>query len=123
MLLSTLSQILDAKVMVGEDKLYREVYYCCGSDLMSDVLAYVTQKVVLLTGLMNMQVVRTAEMMDIKTIVFVRGKIPSDNILKLAAAKDIVIMYTDHTLFTACGLLYTNGLKGKDEIDETTLQS
>ncbi len=121
MLLNTLSKILDAKVMVGEDKLKREVYYCCGSDLMSDVLAYVTEKVVLLTGLVNLQVVRTAEMMDIKTIVFVRGKIPPENILRLADAKDIVVMYTDHTLFTACGLLYANGLKGKDELNEATL--
>lgn len=121
MILSELKQILEAEVLTGNEKMYREVFAACGSDLMSDVLAYVTDKVVLLTGLINPQVVRTAEMMDIKTIVFVRGKTPTDEVLKLAAAKDMVVMSTQHTLFTACGLLYSNGLKGKDEKIETTL--
>ncbi len=121
MLLSELKEVLQAEVLVGNDKLYREVFAACGSDLMSDVLAYVTDKVVLLTGLINPQVVRTAEMMDIKTIVFVRGKTPTDDVLKLADGKSMVVMSTKHSLFTSCGLLYSKGLKGKDEDSETTL--
>lgn len=115
MLLSEVQYMLDAKVLTCKINLDREVHTACGSDLMSDVLAYVTDKVVLLTGLVNAQVVRTAEMMDIKAIVFVRGKKPTDDILNLAEAKEIVVMSTHHTLFTACGILYTNGLKGKDK--------
>lgn len=115
MTLTELKRILDAEVLIGNSRLDKEVFTACGCDLMSDVLAYVTDKVVLLTGLINPQVVRTAEMMDIKTIVFVRGKTPTDDVLKLADAKGMVIMSTQHTLFTACGLLYNQGLRGKDE--------
>lgn len=115
MTLTELKRILDAEVLIGNNRLDKEVFTACGCDLMSDVLAYVTDKVVLLTGLINPQVVRTAEMMDIKTIVFVRGKTPTDDVLKLADAKGMVIMSTQHTLFTACGLLYNQGLRGKDE--------
>ena len=84
----------------------------CGSDMMSDVLAYVKEQAVLLSGLVNPQVVRTAEMMDMKCIVFVRGKRPDIDMINLAEQRDIVLLGTKLEMFTACGLLYKNGLKG-----------
>ena len=66
--------ILDAEILTGEENLDMEIKSACGADLMSDVMAYVKENVVLLTGLVNPQVIRTAEMMDISVVVFVRGK-------------------------------------------------
>lgn len=80
--------------------------------MMSDVLAYVKDQSVLLTGLLNPQVVRTAEMMDMLCIVFVRGKRPESEVVELARQKGIVLLSTEERLFTACGILYTNGLGG-----------
>lgn len=114
MKLKEVKEILKAEVLVGENNLDREVYLACGSDLMSDVLAFVTDKVLLLTGLVNPQVIRTAEMMDIKAIAFVRGKKLNPDILKLAEAKDMVILTTEYPLFVSCGLLYNKGLRGKE---------
>lgn len=112
MRLREIQRILDAEVLTGEENLDREVNSGFGSDLMSDVLAFVKEEVVLLTGLTNPQVIRTAEMIDLFAIVFVRGKTPSDEILNMAKANNITIMKTEHILYTACGKLYENGLKG-----------
>ena len=87
-----------------------DVKSVCGCDLMSDVLAYTKDQSVLLTGLVNPQVIRTAVMMDMLCIVFVRSKTPSDEMLKLANESGIVVLGTDMTMFTACGKLYSNGL-------------
>lgn len=107
-----IKEILNAEVLFGDDLMDREVHTACGSDMMSDVLAFVKDQSVLLTGLVNAQVVRTAEMMDMVCVVFVRGKMPDETIVKLAADKGIVLMKSDERMFTACGLLYSNGLKG-----------
>ena len=105
-------RVLDAQLVCGEENLDTEVHEACGSDMMSDVLAYVKDQAVLLTGLVNIQVVRTADMMDMVCIVFVRGKRPDEMILRLANAREIAVMTTDMTMFTACGLLYEQGLRG-----------
>lgn len=110
MKISKVQEILDAKILNGEDMLEEEVFSACGSDLMSDVLAFVKNQGLLLTGLNNLQVVRTAEMMDIKAIVFVRGKMPDDEIIALAQKKDMIIMTTEEPLYSACGKLYSGGL-------------
>lgn len=115
MKLCDISQILDAQVIAGEYLLDYDVTAACGSDLMSDVMAYVTENVVLLTGLINLQVIRTAEMMDIKAIIFVRGKLPLDSMVDLAKEKNIVLMSTKRTMFVSCGKLYSAGLKGKED--------
>lgn len=80
--------------------------------MMSDVLAFVKDQSVLLTGLVNSQVVRTAEMMDMVCIIFVRGKEPSEEIINLAADRGIVLMKTSLRMFPACGILYQAGLRG-----------
>ena len=112
MKISEIKSILSAELICGADLMDTEVYTACGSDMMSDVLAYVKEQAVLLSGLVNPQVVRTAEMMDMKSIVFVRGKRPDDDMIDLAIERDIVLMCTKLEMFTACGLLYKNGLKG-----------
>lgn len=103
--------ILKAEIL-AEGDLQEEVKTACGSDMMSDVLAFVKDQSVLLTGLVNPQVVRTAEMMDMHCIIFVRGKRPDETVLSLARQKDITILATPYRMFTACGLLYENGLEG-----------
>ena len=112
MKISTMQELLDAKVLCCEENIERHVYSACGSDLMSDVLAYVKDQAVLLTGLVNPQVIRTAVMMDMICIVFVRSKIPTEEMLKLAKESGIVVMTTDKRLYESCGLLYSNGLIG-----------
>ena len=106
-------ELLNARVHCCEDMLERQVYSACGSDMMSDVLAYVKDQAVLLTGLVNPQVIRTAEMMDMICIIFVRSKAPSDEMIELAKESGIVMMTTDKRMYDACGILYTNGLVGK----------
>jgi len=112
MVIGEMRDILDARVYCREDMMGLEIHTACGSDMMSEVLAYVKDQSVLLTGLLNPQVVRTAEMMDMHCIVFVRGKVPTDAILELAEERDICVMTTKATMFTACGLLYERGLRG-----------
>lgn len=107
-----IQHILKAKLFCGEENLEREVHTACGSDMMSDVLAFVKDQSVLLTGLINPQVIRTAEMMDMVCVVFVRGKEPDENMIALAQERELVLMSTSYRMFTACGLLYEGGLKG-----------
>jgi predicted transcriptional regulator len=116
MKISKMQELLEAKVLCGEEYLGRHVYTACGCDLMSDVLAYVKDQAVLLTGLVNPQVIRTALMMDMHCIVFVRSKKPDEEIINLAEENELVILSTDKTLYTACGILYTNGLAGSKEV-------
>ena len=104
--------ILNGEVLSGEDMLDVEVRSACGSDMMSDVLAYVKDQAVLLTGLMNQQAIRTAAMMDMVCVVFVRDKRPGEDILAVARENDIAVMTTTHRMFTSCGLLYEAGLNG-----------
>lgn len=113
MKLSEVKKLLDAKVLTGGEMLENEVNSACGSDLMSDVLAFVKDRALLLTGLLNPQVVRTAEMMDITTIVFVRGKEPGEDVISLAADHGMVLMSTEYPMYIACGRLYQNGLGGR----------
>ena len=112
MKISKMQELLEAKIVCGEEYLGRHVYSACGCDLMSDVLAFASDQAVLLTGLVNPQVIRTAVMMDMNCIVFVRSKNPTEEMLELAKESGIVVMRTDKRLYEACGLLYSNGLVG-----------
>ncbi|MBR2722022.1 MAG: hypothetical protein IKC31_05610 [Clostridia bacterium] len=115
MKIAQIKELLNAEVICGED-LEREVYSACGSDMMSDVLAYVKDQAVLLTGLVNPQVVRTAEMMDMLCIVFVRSKTPTQEMIELASCSGMVLMKTDKRMYEACGKLYAHGLCGNGEV-------
>ncbi len=116
MTIADMVSILHARVLRGEKGLNRPVHKVCCSDLMSDVLAFVNDKTVLVTGLCNQHVVRTSEMLDLKCLVFVRGKIPGDDILDAADELGMTVLATRETAFTTCGLLYAAGLRG-EEID------
>lgn len=112
MTINDVKTILGARLVCGEEYLDKEVHTACGSDMMSDVLAFVKDQSVLLTGLCNPQVIRTAEMMDIVCIVLVRGKKPDDGMINLAKDSGIVLLCTGHRMFSACGMLYEKGLRG-----------
>lgn len=112
MKIKEIAEALNAEVLTAKADLEKEVHTACGSDMMSDVLAYVKDQAVLVTGLNNPQVVRTASMMDMACIVFVRGKRPDESIIKLAEQLDIVVLATEKPMFPACGILYVNGLRG-----------
>jgi hypothetical protein len=105
-------QILDGKFFSGEDKSALEIVSACGADLMSDVMAFVKDRVLLLTGLVNPQVIRTAELLDIRAIVFVRGKVPGRDMIDMAEESNIILGGTKLPMFLACGKLYEAGLKG-----------
>lgn len=107
-------KILEAEVCTDVPYDHIEINAACGSDLMSDALAFGDNKGLLLTGLNNPQSVRTAEMMDVHCVALVRGKEPDKGLVELANEKDIVVLRTDHTMFTACGRLYEAGLRGED---------
>ena len=83
--------------------------------MMSDVLAYVKEQAVLLTGLVNPQVIRTAMMMDMRCVVFVRGKRPTEEMITLAEESGIVLLSTEERMYVACGKLYAGGLAGDGE--------
>ena len=118
MKISTIRELLGAEVLCGAEHLDVDVHSACGSDMMSDVLAFVKDQAVLLTGLMNAQVVRTAEMMDMRCIVFVRDKKPTPEIVELAEESGIVVLASPKRLYEACGILYANGLVG-NKVKET----
>jgi len=115
MILEEVRRILDCKVIVGNEKLETVVDTACASDLMSDVLAFGSPGALLLTGLTNSQSVQTADIMDAKAIVYVRGKNPSEEVIKLAKEKGIPLLSTSLLMYETCGKLYSSGLKSKDE--------
>jgi len=112
MTVKDVQEILGARVLTGEEFLDREVRSACGSDMMSDVLAFSKDHSVLLTGLCNPQVIRTAEMLDIVCLVFVRGKKPDETIIEMAREREMVVLETGHRMFSSCGMLYKAGLGG-----------
>ena len=112
MKISMIKELLEADVVCGEENLGNHVYSACGSDMMSDVLAFVKDQAVLLTGLVNSQVIRTAEMMDMVCIVLVRSKLPTPEMIELAKESGIVLLSSKKRMYDACGILYCNGLVG-----------
>jgi predicted transcriptional regulator len=108
--INELVKIIDGKVLTDASLNGRKVAGAMGADLMSDVLASIQPEAALLTGLCNPQVVRTAQIADIRVIVLVRGKHPAQETIKLANEEDIPLITTQLGLFDACGLLYKAGL-------------
>jgi len=112
MTLGEIKELLDADVIVGEDKLAMEVKAAFAADLMSDVLSFAKPGSILLTGLTNPLVIRTADTMDLLAIVFVRGKRPLAEAVELATQKGIPLLATRFIMFETCGRLYKNGIRG-----------
>ena len=99
MTLADVKKILDAEVIVGEDKMNMEIIAGFAADLMSDVLAFAKEGSILLTGLTNPLVVRTADTLDLRAIVFVRGKRPAPDAIKLAKERNIPLLATRYIMF------------------------
>ncbi len=116
MKITKIRELLGAELLTGEEHLENDVFSACCSDMMSDVLAYVKDQGVLITGLLNPQVIRTANMMDMPCIVFVRSKTPTDEMIELAKECGIVVMRSDLRAFEACGILYSAGLSRKADV-------
>ncbi|MBP5417088.1 MAG: hypothetical protein J6Y58_06135 [Clostridiales bacterium] len=109
------ADLLNAKILVKTDSFEEDLKIACGSDLMSDVMAFSSDdSQIMITGLVNPQTIRTAEMLDVKVIIFVRGKVPDETMQELAAEKGIGLMTSPLSMFTCCGLLYEAGLRGKE---------
>jgi len=104
-------KILDGQIFCGKEKAELDLLSACGADLMSDVMAFVKEKVLLMTGLVNPQVIRTAELLDIRAIIFVRGKVPGRDVIDMAEESDIILGGTKLPMFLACGKLYEAGLR------------
>ncbi len=99
-------ELLDAEPLTASTDPDREIETICGSDMMSDVLAYIKKDALLLTGLTNPQVIRTAELLDIICICFVRGKSPTDDMIEMAEDCGVSVLRTDLRMYEACGKLY-----------------
>ncbi len=109
--LREISRLVNGKILSGEDKLDQEVKFAFASDLMSDVLTIKIDNFILITGLANIQSVRTAEMSDVHYILFVRGKQITEEMLELAYDNEMVVIETDYSMFKASGILYGAGLE------------
>jgi len=103
--------LLEGQFFCGEEQASLEIASACGADLMSDVIAFVKDRVILMTGLVNPQVIRTATLLDIHAVVFVRGKVPTRDMIEMAKEADIILGGTKLPMFLACGKLYEAGLK------------
>lgn len=103
--------VLEGSLVTGEHLLDLDIDSACGADLMSDVMAFVKENVVLLTGLVNPQAIRTADLMDIKVIVFVRGKLLPADMVAEAESNGMAIITTKYSMFLACGRLYEAGIR------------
>jgi predicted transcriptional regulator len=118
MKLETVREILDCRVIVGEARLSDEVRVGCGADLMSDVLAFIKPNALLLTGLTNVQSVRTADIAEVRAVVYVRGKLPDKEAVALAKERGIVLLATSLPMYESCGKLHAHGLIGGSEFQE-----
>ena len=114
MKLSEIVDILDATVLTGEDKLDEVITRCGASDLMSDVLAAVSEDCVLLTGLTTVQVIRTAMVAEVGAVVIVRKKNPPQEVIDMAKEQGIPLISSPYSMFVSCGRLHACNLTGLD---------
>ena len=111
MTVKEIAEVLDARWLCCEEEGDRIIQFAFASDMMSDVLAYVQEDTLLLTGLVNSQSIRTAEMLDLPCVVFVRGKNPHRDAIERARELDMPALSTQYTMYESCGRLYAAGLK------------
>ncbi len=110
-----IAELISAEICTKNHNPEIDILSACSADLMSDVMAFSKSNALLLTGLVNPQVIRTAEMMDIKAVAFVRGKKPLLSMIEMAEEKGIALLATEHPLFVASGKLYKSGIHGRGE--------
>ena len=112
MTLGKIKEILDAEVLVGNEYMDIDVRDAFAADLLSDVLAFAKEGTLLITGITNPQVIRTAEMLEFIGILFVSGKKPDEEAVNLARIKKVPLLSTRYIMFETCGRLFKNGLVG-----------
>ena len=112
MTVSEVQKLLNAKVLAGEDKLDMEITTAFASDMMSDCLAFAKNVSVLITGLCNPQVMRTAELLDIECIIFIKDKEPTESMISLAKNNDTCVLLSDYCMFETAGILFKTGSIG-----------
>ncbi len=122
MKLQDIKNLLEAEVICGDEVLNLEIEFAGGSDLMSDVLAFSKPGLLLLTGLSNVQSVRTADFIEAKAIIYVRGKRPDQNGIKMAKSLGIPLLSTKYMMYKACGILYGSGLPGVSDVEKKTIE-
>ncbi|MDD4364845.1 MAG: DRTGG domain-containing protein [Synergistales bacterium] len=106
-----LAELLGAKVLCGAEKLETaEVDYVYAADLMSDVLAFALPGTLLLTGLTNIQIIRTAQMLDLPAILFVRGKHPQEETVRLASQVGLPLLISDKSMYETSGIIFQAGV-------------
>ncbi len=112
MKVSVIINLINAKLLTetSEDVLNKTLSSAFASDLMSDVLAYVNEDILLITGLAHVQTLRTAEMLDIQVVLFARGKTPDETVIELAKQNNIILLQTAYTTYEVSGILYQAGL-------------
>jgi hypothetical protein len=111
MKLRELVELLQGQVMSPNVNLEKEIPCAFSSDLISDILMCTKEATLLLTGLTNPQVIRLADMIDLLGIVFVRGKIPPEELIKMAEERDLPLISTKMTMYRSSGILYNSGLR------------
>ncbi len=115
MTLNDIRKVLDAEVIAGNERLDKEIGYAFAADLLSDVLAIARRGAdgaLLITGNITLQVIYTADVVDLGAILFVRGKRPTESMIQLANQMQIPLLMTSYIMFETCGRLYQRGLKG-----------
>ena len=110
MKIKDIASVVEGSILCSPEAADTDISSACAFDMMSDVLAYVRDQGALITGLVNPQVVRTAVMVDSECIVFVCGKRPNEDMIKLAENYNIVFIATDMSTYEAAGRLYAAGL-------------
>ncbi|OGD19146.1 MAG: hypothetical protein A2W03_05935 [Candidatus Aminicenantes bacterium RBG_16_63_16] len=112
MKLAEIKEILQCQVLTGEEDLSVDVSQVVASDGMSEILAFAKSKELMVTGLTNIQSIRTADIAGVIAVIYCRGKRPDKKVIEFAAQKRIPVLVTDMVMFDICGILYNRGLKG-----------
>ena len=110
MKIENIIQLLDAKIVCGSHRISDDISYAFSSDLMSDVLTLDAENMLLITGLANVQIIRTAEVAEIHHLVIVRNKKVSEDLVELANELNMILIESPYSMFKASGILYANGL-------------
>ena len=121
--LDDIRDLLHAEVFVGHDKLHMPVKAGTASDLMSDMLTGYNEGVVLLTGLCNIQVIRTCVIAGVAAVVLVRGKQPNEEMVNQSLKHALPLLSSPFTMYTSCGRLFAKGLRGVEEKVPTSVHS
>lgn len=112
MTLAEIRDVLECEVLTADDDLSVEVHQVVASDGMSEILAFAKSSELMITGLTNIQSIRTADIAGVSAVIYCRGKRPDKKVVEFARQKRIPVMITKMVMFDICGILYNKGLKG-----------